>query len=84
MPVNIVLGDDVESSPRPMTRLGSRRNVSSMKGGAMSTYSIHHFSVAAMQPVPRPKGARRIAMSSLAASVANRSTLLGNDVRRAA
>lgn len=40
----------------------------------MPTYSIHHFSAVAMTPVHRPKSARRIAMSSLASSVASRRT----------
>jgi hypothetical protein len=44
----------------------------------MPTYTIHHFS-AALKPVHRPKGARRIAMSARKASVASRRT-----VRRAA
>jgi hypothetical protein len=41
----------------------------------MPTYSIHHFSALASNPAPRPKSARRIAMTSLAASVATRRTL---------
>ena len=43
----------------------------------MPTYSIHHFS-AQLGPttvVRRPKSARRIAMNSLAASVATRKSL---------
>ena len=54
------------------------RSLPYMKGGAMPTYSIHHFS-ATLKPVQRPKGARRIAMSARKASVASRRT-----VRRAA
>jgi hypothetical protein len=40
----------------------------------MSTYPIHHYSAVAIRPAPRPKSAKRIAMSSLAASVASRRT----------
>ena len=40
----------------------------------MPTYAIHHFSALASQPAPRPKSARRIAMTALAASVATRRT----------
>jgi hypothetical protein len=50
----------------------------------MPTYSIHHFSALAATPTHRPKGARRIAMSSLAASVAGRSSSYDTPVRRAA
>jgi hypothetical protein len=46
-----------------------------MKGGAMPTYSIHHFTVAATKPEYRPRSARRIAMSARAATVANRKSL---------
>jgi len=41
----------------------------------MPTYSIHHFSAMAAKPNIRPKRARRIAMSALAASVADRRTM---------
>ena len=40
----------------------------------MPTYTIHHFS-AALKPVHRPKGARRIAMSARKASIVQRRTL---------
>ena len=41
----------------------------------MPTYSIHHFTVAATKPEYRPRGARRIAMSARAATVASRKSL---------
>jgi hypothetical protein len=41
----------------------------------MPTYSIHQFSALVKEPVPRPKGARRIAMSARKASVAQRRTM---------
>ena len=41
----------------------------------MPTYSIHHFAAIAGKTAPRPKSARRIAMSARAASVEKRSTL---------
>ena len=41
----------------------------------MPTYSIHHFSAIASQPVRRPKSARRIAMNARAASLATRRTM---------
>ncbi len=41
----------------------------------MPTYAIHHISVLAPQQAPRPKGARRIAMSARKASVVQRRTL---------
>jgi hypothetical protein len=71
----ILLEDDGGSSARPMI---SARRVSSlphMKGGAMPTYAIHHYAAMASKPVCRPKGARRIAMSARAASVATRRTM---------
>jgi hypothetical protein len=40
----------------------------------MPTYSIHHFSAIAGKTTPRPKSARRIAMSARAASVEKRRT----------
>jgi hypothetical protein len=41
----------------------------------MPTYAIHHISVLAPKQAPRPKGARRIAMSVRKASVVQRRTL---------
>jgi hypothetical protein len=41
----------------------------------MPTYAIHHISVLAPKQAPRPKGARRIAMSARKASVVQRQTL---------
>ena len=41
----------------------------------MPTYAIHHISVLAEKPVPRPKGARRIAMGARKASLAQRRTM---------
>jgi hypothetical protein len=41
----------------------------------MPTYAIHHISVLAPMQAPRPKGARRIAMSARKASVVQRRTL---------
>jgi hypothetical protein len=41
----------------------------------MPTYAIHHYAAFSTKPAPRPKGARRIAMSARKASVAQRRTL---------
>ena len=41
----------------------------------MPTYAIHQISVLAPKQAPRPKGARRIAMSARKASVVQRRTL---------
>jgi hypothetical protein len=41
----------------------------------MPTYAFHQISVLAAKPVPRPKGARRIAMSARKASIVQRRTL---------
>jgi hypothetical protein len=67
--------DDVESSARPTIAALLGRSLPHMKGGAMPTYSIHHFNVAATKPDYRPRSARRIAMSARAVSVARRTTL---------
>jgi hypothetical protein len=67
--------DDDESSAWPMISALLGRSLPHMKGGAMPTYSIHHFTIAAPKPEYRPRSARRIAMSARAASVARRKTL---------
>jgi hypothetical protein len=41
----------------------------------MPTYSIHHYAALTPKTLPRPKSARRIAMSARKASVAQRRTL---------
>jgi len=41
----------------------------------MPTYAIHHISALETKPLPRPKGARRIAMSARKASIVQRRTL---------
>jgi hypothetical protein len=41
----------------------------------MPTYAIHHFSAMQTTVAPRPRSARRIAMSARKASVAQRRTL---------
>jgi hypothetical protein len=71
----ILLTDDGESSAWPTIRARPGRSLPHMKGGAMPTYSIHHFTVAATKPEYRPRGARRIAMSARAATVASRKSL---------
>ena len=71
----ILLADDGESSAWPTIRARPGRSLPHMKGGAMPTYSIHHFTVAATKPEYRPRGARRIAMSARAATVASRKSL---------
>ena len=40
----------------------------------MPTYAIHHYAALAPNSAPRPKGARRIAMSARKASVVQRRT----------
>ena len=40
----------------------------------MPTYAIHYMSALEAKPLPRPKGARRIAMSARKASVVQRQT----------
>jgi hypothetical protein len=64
--LEILLADDDESSARPMIAALVGRSLPHMKGGAMPTYSIHHFTVAATKPEYRPRSARRIAMSARA------------------
>jgi len=71
----ILLADDGESSAWPTIRARPGRSLPHMKGGAMPTYSIHHFTVAATKPEYRPRGARRIAMSARAATVESRKSL---------
>jgi hypothetical protein len=73
--VRILLTDDGESSAWPMIAALLGRSLPHMKGGAMPTYSIHHFTVAATKPDYRPRSARRIAMSARAATVASRKSL---------
>jgi hypothetical protein len=73
--VRILLIDDRESSAWPMIAALLGRSLPQMKGGAMPTYSIHHFTVAATKPDYRPRSARRIAMSARAATVASRQSL---------
>jgi hypothetical protein len=41
----------------------------------MPTYAIHHYAALTPKALPRPKSARRIAMSARKASVAHRRTL---------
>ena len=41
----------------------------------MPTYAIHHLAAFAPKQAPRPRGARRIAMSARKASVAQRRTM---------
>jgi hypothetical protein len=71
----ILLMDDGESSAWPMLAPHLRHSLPHMKGGAMPTYSIHHFTVAATKPEYRPRSARRIAMSARASSVARLTSL---------
>jgi hypothetical protein len=71
----ILLRDEGESSAWPTIAAQLGRSLPHMKGGAMPTYSIHHFTVAATKPEYRPRSARRIAMSARAATVANRKSL---------
>jgi hypothetical protein len=73
--VRILLRDDGESSAWPMIAAQLGRSLPHMKGGAMPTYSIHHFTLAATKPDYRPRSARRIAMSARAATVASRKSL---------
>jgi hypothetical protein len=62
----ILLRDECESSAWPMIAAQLGRSLPHKKGGAMPTYSIHHFTVAATQPEYRPRSARRIALSARA------------------
>jgi hypothetical protein len=41
----------------------------------MPTYAIHHYAALDAKQAPRPKGARRIAMSARKASVVQRRSL---------
>ena len=41
----------------------------------MPTYAFHHYAALTPKALPRPKSARRIAMSARKASVAERRTL---------
>jgi len=70
----ILLVNDGESSARPTLAALLAPSLPHKKGGAMPTYSIHHYTVAA-KPDYRPRSARRIAMSARAASVAKRKSL---------
>ena len=70
----ILLPDDDRSLARPMIERPRAPSLPHMRGGAMPTYAIHQISVLAAKPVPRPKGARRIAMSARKASIVQRRT----------
>ena len=71
----ILLPDDCGSSTRPMIERRRAPSLSRMRGGAMPTYAIHHYAALVPKATPRPKSARRIAMSARKASVVQRRTL---------
>ena len=92
-PFRILLTDDGESSARPMIAAPLGRSLPHMKGGAMPTYSIHHFTVARNEAgIPaegrtadrdeRPRGVRRKRGSTAACRVTKQSWSSGREALR--